>query len=426
MNNLSSNNMDLKSDSLIYKNMILFLLGKLVSLLGSRMMSFAIGLYVLNITGSAMSFALTMIISNIPTIILSPIAGALADQANRKLIVVLMDILSGIMLVGIFVLSKIYGLKLILIYSSTFFLSLFNTFFNVAMEASLPNIVDKKRLAKINSYNSSINSLATIVAPILGGLAYGLVNIESFIILSALSFILSGISEIFIDFELFRKEGENQPSLDRKNMFSVIIDGFKYVKTQKIIFRALIFSVFVNFSFSMFIVGLPYIVNTELGLSSQQYGLIQSAFAIGSLLFSIIFSIIADKKSGYFYTLLGFLISSIFMILTALPVIKPFINMANHFHLAAFMVINFVIGSAIVFVNLPFFIMLQKETPDEYRGRVSGLLGTLSLSIAPLGLLLGGLLADYLPSFIIPLISGGIFLGLTLVFSRLDDLKKAM
>jgi len=128
---------DLQSEQihhrLVYTNMIIFLVGKLVSLLGSRIMNFAIGLYVLSVTGSGMNFAFTMILSTIPAIILSPIAGAIADVSNRKFMVVLMDALSGFLLIGIFISSMNHGLSLIHIYISVFFLSIFNTFFSVAM-----------------------------------------------------------------------------------------------------------------------------------------------------------------------------------------------------------------------------------------------------------------------------------------------------
>lgn len=70
-------------------------------------------------------------------------------------------------------------------------------------------------------------------------------------------------------------------------------------------------------------------------------------------------------------------------------------------------IINFAIGGALVFVNIPTFILMQREISNEYRGRVNGLLGTTSLSIQPLGMVLGGL-----------------FLIISIIFSRLDRLKE--
>lgn len=427
MTNEISNSIDLqqehKQNRLVYINMTIFLVGKLVSLLGSRMMSFAIGLYVLNITGSGMNFAFTMILSTIPAIILSPIAGTIADRSNRKFIVVLMDALSGILLVGIFITSRAYGLSLMLIYISIFFLSVFSTFFSVAMEASIPTIVDEKRLIKINSYNSSISSLASILGPVLGGIVYGFINIETFIVLNGISLILSAISEMFIDFKLGAKEKNYNLSNQKRSIFTDMKEGFTYIKTKKVIFSTLIFSIYINFAFSAYMVALPYIVNTELGLTSEQYGFIQAAFAVGSLLFSLLFSTLSDQKSKYFYIILSMVIISFLMMATGVPSLKFFKSIEPFILLVYFILLNFIIGSALIFVNLPFFIMLQKQTPDEYRGRVNGLLGTMSLSISPIGMLIGGILIDSLPSLILPLICGILFLILTMVLYKKAELK---
>lgn len=427
MTNEISNSIDLqqehKQNRLVYTNMTIFLVGKLVSLLGSRMMSFAIGLYVLNITGSGMNFAFTMILSTIPAIILSPIAGTIADRSNRKFIVVLMDALSGILLVGIFITSRAYGLSLMLIYISIFFLSVFSTFFSVAMEASIPTIVDEKRLIKINSYNSSISSLASILGPVLGGIVYGFINIETFIVLNGISLILSAISEMFIDFKLGAKEKNYNLSNQKRSIFTDMKEGFTYIKTKKVIFSTLIFSIYINFAFSAYMVALPYIVNTELGLTSEQYGFIQAAFAVGSLLFSLLFSTLSDQKSKYFYIILSMVIISFLMMATGVPSLKFFKSIEPFILLVYFILLNFIIGSALIFVNLPFFIMLQKQTPDEYRGRVNGLLGTMSLSISPIGMLIGGILIDSLPSLILPLICGILFLILTMVLYKKAELK---
>jgi len=418
---------DLQSEQihhrLVYTNMIIFLVGKLVSLLGSRIMNFAIGLYVLSVTGSGMNFAFTMILSTIPAIILSPIAGAIADVSNRKFMVVLMDALSGFLLIGIFISSMNHGLSLIHIYISVFFLSIFNTFFSVAMEASIPNIVDKKRLTKINSYNSSISSLAAILGPVLGGFVYGFINIEIFILLNGISFVLSSISEMFIDFKLSTK-GQNETMTTKKaNVYIEMKAGFDYIKTKKVIFSTMILSIYVNFVFSGYMVALPFIVNTNLGLSSDQYGLIQAAFAIGSLLFSLLFSTMSDKKSKYLYVILSMFIISFLMMITGIPSLEFFKSMGTYTIMIYFMLLNFMIGCALIFVNLPFFIMLQKQTPDEYRGRVNGLLGTMSLSISPIGMILGGLLIDLLPSFILPLICGMLFMVLSIVLHKQKEFK---
>lgn len=305
----------------VYINMTIFLIGKLVSLFGARIMNFAIGLYVLRITGSGMSFALTMIVSTIPAIILSPFAGVLADRVNRKMVVVVTDALCGVLLTIVYLISTRIGLSLNLVLITVFFLSILNTFFNITMEASIPNIVDEKRLTKINSYSSSITSLASIVGPALGGFIYGFFPIEKFLLIAGISFIASAISEIFINFNF-----NNIPATDRtrEKVLTEIKSALNYVKTKKIILSILIFAVFINFAFSSYVVSLPHIINIQLGLSSEQYGLIQSAFAIGSLIFSLIYSLLPERKNRYKYLIYSLMTISILMMLTGIPTLRTF------------------------------------------------------------------------------------------------------
>lgn len=413
-------------DRRISSNMAIFLIGLLVSLLGSRIMSFAIGLYVLKITGSGMSFAFTLIISMLPAIILSPIAGTIADQSNRKLIIVLMDALSGLFLIGIFFIAIKTSLSLLLIYVCIFFLSVFNTFFKVAMEASIPNIVDEKRLTKINSYSSSIVSLAAILGPALGGIVYGYIDMESFILINGVSFILSAISEMFIDFNI---GGNISNQLEKKEYNSILkemMEGISYLKTRGMIIYIMIFSIFINFVYSGYMVALPYIVNTKLRLTSDDYGLIQAALAFGSLLFSLLFSIIKDDKNKHSYIYLSMLVISILMMITGIPSLEYFKTLEITALLVYFCLINFFIGGAIPFINIPLFTLLQKQIPDEYRGRINGLLGTMALSIAPVGLFLGGVAIDLFPSIILPIICGILFLILSIVIYNKRELRSLL
>lgn len=416
------NNLEVEDNNrAVYKNMIIFLLGKLVSLLGTRIMNFAIGLYVLKLTGSGMNFAMTMIVSTIPAIILSPFAGVLADRLDRKLMVVISDGLSGILLIIVYLISRQLGLSLNLVYITVFFLSILNTFFNVTMEASIPNIVDKKRLTKINSYNSSITSLASILGPALGGFIYGFISIENFLLIAGISFIISAISEIFINFNFNNIQNSGKP---RGRILAEIRSAIDYVKGKEILFSILMFTIFINFAFSSYTVAVPHIINLQLGLSSEQYGLIQSAFAIGSLIFSLVYSLLPEKKNAYKYLIYSLGLVSILMAITGVPTLNFLSSASNIFLLVYFILINFSIGGALSFLNLPTFIVMQRETSEEYRGRVNGLLGTTSLSIQPLGMVLGGLFLDYVSGFLLVLVCGILFLIISIIFSRLDKLKE--
>lgn len=77
------------SEKLFTKNFTLLVLGQVSSLFGNFILKFALSMYVLEVTGSATVYAGILAIATIPTILLSPLGGILADRANRRNIMVL-------------------------------------------------------------------------------------------------------------------------------------------------------------------------------------------------------------------------------------------------------------------------------------------------------------------------------------------------
>lgn len=152
------------------RNICLYSIAKTVSLFGSSIYSFTLGLYVLQITGSALNFAISLILGTIPMIVMNPFAGVIADKVDKKKLVICMDLLSGCLLITVYILSSYYGLNLFIIYTTTFFMTVFTTFFGIGLEAVKPNMVTKERLMSINSISKIIDSISLILGPMLGGL----------------------------------------------------------------------------------------------------------------------------------------------------------------------------------------------------------------------------------------------------------------
>ena len=86
----------MKKEKLFTRNFTLLILGQVSSLTGNYTLKFALSMYVLEQTGSASIFAGMLSAALLPTVLLSPFGGILADRANRKHIMVALDALSGL------------------------------------------------------------------------------------------------------------------------------------------------------------------------------------------------------------------------------------------------------------------------------------------------------------------------------------------
>ncbi|MCM1262260.1 MAG: MFS transporter, partial [Butyrivibrio sp.] len=84
------------TQKLFTKNFVLLILGQSTSLFGNFILKLALSMYVLEVTGSAAIFAGILSVAIIPTIVLSPLGGILADRADRRNIMVALDGLTGV------------------------------------------------------------------------------------------------------------------------------------------------------------------------------------------------------------------------------------------------------------------------------------------------------------------------------------------
>lgn len=398
-------------------NLILFSLGKLVSLFGTFIYAFAIGLYVLELTGSGLSFATTLFFSTIPMVIINPIAGVLADRLNKKVLVVSMDLLNGVLLIGLYFISLVNGLSLTMIYLSTFIMTSFITIFDISFEAAKPNIVSKNNLMSVNSISKIIDSIATILGPMVGGILFAIVDIRTFIVFNGVSFILSGISEMFIDFKFNYEEHDEEKK--EINLIKDVKEGFGYMLGEQEIISKFMVVVFLNFSLGLSIsVPLPYIINNVLGLGPKYLGIIQGSFPIGLIIGAVFVGklLIRLDYNRILMTMNFILAICIFMI--GIPVF-PFNIITNKIAIVIYYcLVMSIVGVAISFIDIPLISILQSIIPDEYRGRVLSLVISMGKIISPLAFMLAGALINILPVYLLQLFGSMILITSNIVHSR--------
>ncbi|EMI9089709.1 MULTISPECIES: MFS transporter [Bacillus] len=400
-----------KKRNLELRNICLYSIAKTVSIFGTSMYSFALSLYVLQITGSALNFAITLILGTIPMIVMNPFAGVIADKVNKKKLVVCMDVLSGCLLIAVYILSSHYGLNLFIIYTTTFLMTVFTTFFGIGLEAAKPNIVSKERLMSINSISKIIDSVSLILGPMLGGIVFSVFDIKTFIIINGISFLLSGIVLLFIQFKLFEYNINEEISKRGVNFIKDIKEGFSYLLKKdslKNTFHILIsFNFFLGFAVT---VPFPYIINTVLNLSSKQFGIIQGTFPVGMIIGAIVVKKITDRLSySYLLKKLSSMLAVI-MIISGIPVLFKSFEVNDFVFVITYCVVMIFLGLIIALIDIPLIYFMQKEIPDEYRGRVLSIGLSLGKMMQPIALAISGLLLNYIPSYIIPIVGGFLYL----------------
>ncbi|MFC2082195.1 MFS transporter [Bacteroidota bacterium] len=373
---------------LFNKNFFILWQGQFVSQLGSQAFFIAMMFWVKHQTGSASLMGILMMISMLPSVLLGPLAGTLADHYSRKKIIVYSDLLRGlpvlILAAIIFAFPDSADIGLITLFIVTIIIGIINSIFNPAILAAIPDIVPEEQVAAANSLSQGTRQVSLFIGQALGGFLFVLFGAPVLFLIDGISYIFSGISETFMKIpqELPAKAAGWKEKM--KQFKDDTIFGLKFSWSNRGL-RALFFNAsFLNFFIMPIIILLPFYVEDYLGTTPDWYGYILGAFGFGSLIgfgAAGAIKIPQNLKSTIFLSVL-ILNSACFALLAALTVAL---------HALLLMIL---IGIFNGFFNINLITILQLAIPGDLRGRVFGVLITLTHGLMPISMGLAGIVFD--------------------------------
>ncbi len=391
------------------KNFILLYLGRLVSNFGNIFYNFAIGWFILSLTQSPAQAAAYMAFGAIIFFVLTPFGGVLSDRWDRVKIVYITDFIRGtsIVLAGLVImyngvitigsLSIDFGsdvFKIVDLYITAFIISVNGALFNPAVTTLTPYIVGKEQLQKANASLHAQNALINIAGTVTAAALYASLGIGWIFIINGVAYIGSAISEIFINV----KTKENVESqLTVKQMFVDMGQGLGYLFKNRGLFVFTIVAVIINFFLApVYSIGLPYLYNQVLRTEPIYYSLIGVLASIGTIVMSIIFTLIKQRDRMYKFITWGTLAWIPLLIIQALLIYLVVSGVIGFWLFFGISIgIAFLDGNISVFVNTPIGVAFQKYVPREMLGRVNSMLNTLVQGLVPISIALGGVFLEY-------------------------------
>jgi len=316
-----------------------------------QMLTVAIGWQMYSLTQSAFYLGLVGLVQFLPMLFLSLFVGHASDRYDRRKIITISQTIQSF-----FILILAFGSFSGWITKETFLLIIFliavaHSFEGPPMQALLPNIVSKEIFPRASALMSSVSEFAVIIGPAVGGILYSFGPTLIYALVGALYFV-SGtlISQISVKKEEFKPEPASIKSL---------FAGISFIKSKPIILGAISLDLFAVL-FGGATALLPIYASSILMIGSFGLGVLRSAPAIGALLMSAYLAKNPLKHNvgkTMFTAVIFFGLSTIVFALSK-SVIISFLAL---FVLGASDVISVVIRSTLV----------QLETPDNMRGRVS-------------------------------------------------------
>lgn len=396
------------------KNKIIFVIGRMASVFGTEIYNFVFALFILYTTGSAISFAITLMLEVIPKILFSTFAGIISDRYDRKKIIIGCDIISGIILLIAYGIYRIQD-NMFIIYVLTFILNAIATMFDITMNASLDMLFEKKHFQQMCSINEGISSIVAIGAPTLGAMIYAMTDFSIFLLINGISFLISALMESQLVFH--QRVIDNIKHHTFKEEIRISID---YISKQRVILVLYLSAIFINIFYNISVaLAFPYIITNILKLSEMQFGMLETALAVGMICGAGFLTVMKNNKSrrSILTSLCG---EGTAIFLLALPV---FITKDINWFLF-YIIVLFTLGFSCSCVNISVRVLMQKIIPSNIKGKVLGTLSAICLSISPIFTMASAAYIDHNNPFTLIVISGIGFMILNAFLLKNKSLKQ--
>lgn len=357
-----------------------FIGGNLVSFFGDQIYLIALPLIVLTITGSPLSMGIVAALERLP-ILIQPFTGVLADNFNRKKILMVCD-LGRFLTIGILGLLYIMDNLLIWeVYVAAFVVGVFTQVYNTSQFASVPKLVQKKDLQVVNSINTGIFQTAVFIAPVLGGILISVYNPGIGLIINSLSFFVGFIVILGLNIESNLQEGK----ITSSKVFADIKEGFNFVIQQKPILYTNLAMLFSVFGTTLFLTMLVIHLKSTVGLDAIRIGYILSIGGVAAIVGALITNVL--KR---YFTYRGILFIAGFVgggSIIAFSLYDSFIWLA---------IMN-ALGTISAAIMSPCIVTIrQKLSPDHLLGRVQATSRFMTWLLMPVSALVAGIIGEYL------------------------------
>lgn len=362
------------------KNVVLFLLSQTLSLFGSSLVQYAIMWYITLNTKSGVMMTISIICGFVPTFFLSPFAGVWADRYNRKILIMLSDafIAMATLLLAILFLLGYDSLGLLFVMSA--FRAIGSGIQTPAIGAFIPQIVPEDQLTRVNGINGSIQAMVMLISPMLSGALLTMATIETIFFIDVFTAAIAVLVLLFFLKVPAHTKAQNQEKID---YFKDLQAGIIYIRNHAYVRKFFVFCAFFFFLAAPVAFLTPLQVTRSFGEDVWRLTAIEITFSVGMMLGGVIMASWGGFSNKVFtMTLSSFVIGICTLALGVVPIFW------------LYLLIMGIVGIAMPFFNTPSTVLLQEKVDPDYLGRVFGVMGMISSSMMPLGMLVFGPIAD--------------------------------
>jgi MFS transporter, DHA3 family, macrolide efflux protein len=356
--------------------------GQVLSLLGSAMTNFGLTIWAYQETGQATALALIAFFWGVPLVLLSPVAGAIVDRSNRRLMMMVSDLAAGVVTIVQLVLYTSGNLEIWHLYLTAAIAGTFQTFQWPAFSAAMSLMLPKEQYGRANGMMQLAEAGSGIFAPVLAGALLAIIGLAGIMAVDIVTFTfaIGSLLVVMIPQPTRSAAGlASQGSLWQESLY-----GFRHIVARRSLLGLQLVFMWGNFFAGLGFVLLPAMILARTGNDALALGSVQSAGSIGGLVGGLAMSAWGGFRRRVHGVLLGWIVTSLAgQLVLGLAVPLP-----------VWLVASFVLGFFVPIVNASNQAIWQAKVEPDVQGRVFAARRAIAWLIMPLAQLLAGPLAD--------------------------------
>ena len=406
-----------------FRHFLYFFSGQQISILGSSVVSFVLIWWITEITQSELMLGLASLCSLGPFLLVAPFSGVIADKANKKRLLLLVDALQALFTVILTIIFMVFynpnnpqeNLTLLI---TSIFITLglrgaMQAFHSPIVSAMTPTMVPEKHLSRMNGIGYLLNGIINIGGPAIGAVLLSFIGVSLTLWIDIITFAIAVIPLILIKIPSVIKE----TTQEKVSFFTEFKEGFTVMRSIKGLLPVIFTATLINFFFSPVSTLLPMFVNKVHGGTETDYalviGILQAGVIVGGLFMALFKGFNNKIRTAIFCVLMLFIGQSVLIFV-------PTTMNARFWMIGVILFLTILTNPA---ANVSFSTALQVIVPKDKMGRVFSVLMFFSQAIVPLGNFLSGLIGEYVPLGILFTSAGVLGIVVTLMMYFLTSAK---
>ena len=363
--------------ALASRDYLLFLIGQLISVIGTWMQATALPYLAYRISGRPLDLGLIGVANTLPTLLLALPAGVLVEHWDKRRTVILLQAVMAFQAFGLTYLAYTGRLQIWQIVALTFFYGTAVAFEVTARQAMLIELAGREALPSAIALQTTAFNFGRVIGPVIAaGLISWTGNEGSVFFVNGISFIFVIIGLLFARTR-FKIEKESNAN---RNLASEFREGLQYIRNDQVVTSVILLAGLVGFFGIPLVQQLPALardvlktaVDTEAIIATRTSNL-YAAQGVGAVIAALMMAYFSSSNK-HRMLLAG-------QIIFIIPIIT--LGFARHMNLALVLLAFIGLGTVIQLVTMN--TMIQIEVPNELRGRVFSIYFWALQGVAPFG-----------------------------------------